>query len=248
MTWETDNPAAVIDVGCVPSAVVTRYATVPEAEWYLDYLWEHGGSATQAKIDRGDYVISVIAPENSPKRRSEKVAQPRPMDYNRGNAKPPVRNPRKAIAMPPRGRRAAAAPVEPEVEEVEENPFERHLTKELSPTMQDYAEWFEQEVASFDDVEPDRLLALGSTLYPHFQKSEMNQKRREARRSQRAVAPVDEPEEEEEAPAPARKGRTVAKTAPAKAAATEPAAAKPAAPARTTRSRRAAATSDAAPY
>jgi hypothetical protein len=126
--------------------------------------------------------------------------------------------------MPPRGKRAAAAVVEePEVEEVEGNPFDHHLTKDLSPTMSDYADWFHENVTDIDELgksDPGRLLALGSTLYPHFQKSDLNQNRRAARKEERAAAA---PAAEEEAPAPARaKGRgTATKTAaaPAKAAA-----------------------------
>jgi hypothetical protein len=126
--------------------------------------------------------------------------------------------------MPPRGKRAAAAVVEDpvEVEEVEEgNPFDHHLTKDLSPTMSDYGDWFHENVADIDELgktDPGRLLALGSTLYPHFQKSPLNQKRREARKTERATAAPAE-EAEEEAPVPARKGRGAATKAPATAAA-----------------------------
>jgi hypothetical protein len=110
--------------------------------------------------------------------------------------------------MPPRGKRAAAAVVEePEVEEVEGNPFDHHLTKDLSPTMADYGDWFHENVTDIDELgktDPGRLLALGSTLYPHFQKSPLNQERRAARKTERAAAAPAE--EAEEAPAP-RKGR-----------------------------------------
>jgi hypothetical protein len=141
------------------------------------------------------------------------------MRYTSGNAKPRTITPGKAKTMPPRGKRAAqTAPAEPEVEEVDEvddNPFAHHLTKDLSPTMSDYGDWFHENVADIDELgktDPGRLLALGSTLYPHFQKSPLNQKRREARKTERAAAaPAEEPEEEA-APAP-RKGRgTTAKT------------------------------------
>jgi hypothetical protein len=138
--------------------------------------------------------------------------------------------------MPPaRGRRstaaAAAPPAEPESNgEVD---FQKYLDKDLSPTMSDYVEWFEDNVASLEDVPIDKLLALGSALYPHFQKSDFNIDRREARKAARAPEPETEPAakpargrprraaapepEPEPAPAPARKGRGRAKAAAAEA-------------------------------
>jgi hypothetical protein len=120
--------------------------------------------------------------------------------------------------MPPRGKRAAqTAPAVEEVEEteVDENPFDHHLTKDLSATMSDYADWFHENVTDIDDLgktDPARLLALGSTLYPHFQRSPLNQERRAARKAERQSA--EPAEEAEAAPAPARRGRGAA-TAPA---------------------------------
>ena len=111
--------------------------------------------------------------------------------------------------MPPRGRRAAAAPApEPEVEAED---YSKYLEKDLTPTMSDYADWFEENVAPLADLELDRILALGTTLYPKFQKSEFNVSRRDARRAERASAG-----EPEEAAAPARgRGRGRAASAPA---------------------------------
>jgi hypothetical protein len=186
--------------------------------------------------------------ETSPKNRPEKVAPGRAVDYT--PLITTILN-RKRNAMPPKGRRAAAAPVEPEEQEEaeQEGQFDRHLTKDLSATMQDYAEWFDNEVtdiAALGKTDPDRLLALGSTLYPHFQKSDLNQTRREARRSERAA---EEPEEEEAPPAKSAARGRAAKGASAPAPAPAPAPARgraAAAPARPAGRRGAAAT--AAPY
>ncbi len=138
--------------------------------------------------------------------------------------------------MPPRGRKAAAAPVEPEEQEEaeQEGQFDRHLTKDLSPTMSDYADWFHENVADIDELgksDPGRLLALGSTLYPHFQKSDLNQGRREARRTDRAAANGAEEEPEPAKPAPRGRKPAAGAAAPARSAA-KPAAAAPARPAR----------------
>jgi hypothetical protein len=106
--------------------------------------------------------------------------------------------------MPPaKGRRAAAAaaPPAPDPEENGQVDFQRYLDKDLSPTMADYVEWFEDNVAALEDVPVDKLLALGSSLYPHFQKSDFNIDRREARKAERAPAPEPEPAK------PAARGR-----------------------------------------
>jgi hypothetical protein len=135
--------------------------------------------------------------------------------------------------MPPaKGRRAAAAaaPPAPDPEENGAVDYQKYLDKDLSPTMSDYVEWFEDNVANLDDVPVDKLLVLGSSLYPHFQKSDFNIERREARRVERAPAPEPEPEpakparggrsrraaaapEPEPEPAPTRRGRGRAKAA-----------------------------------
>jgi predicted enzyme related to lactoylglutathione lyase len=54
---------AVVDEETDPPVVVIRYKTVAEAEWYLGYLREHGGTVTRAKIARGGYGID--APEHT---------------------------------------------------------------------------------------------------------------------------------------------------------------------------------------
>ena len=157
------------------------------------------------------------------------------MAYNRGSKGIPARAPappstRRDTNMPPaKGRRstAAAKPApEPEPEANGQVDFQKYLDKDLSPTMSDYVEWFEDNVAALEDVPVDKLLVLGSSLYPHFQKSDFNIERREARRAERAPAPEPEPAkpaarggrsrraaapepepEPEPAPAPARRGR-----------------------------------------
>jgi hypothetical protein len=164
-------------------------------------------------------------------------------EYNRGSKglparKPGITNTRRDTHMPPaRGRRstaaAAAPPAEPEANgEVD---FQKYLDKDLSPTMVDYVEWFEENVAALEDVPVDKLLSLGSALYPHFQKSDFNIDRREARkaarepepepapaakpargRPRRAAAAAPEPDPEPE-PTPIRKGRGRAKAASAEA-------------------------------
>jgi hypothetical protein len=142
---------------------------------------------------------------------ARKVAHPVRMNYNSSSDVPVPPNRKKGANMATR-RTAKAAPVE-EPEEVEEaGQFDGHLTKNLSPTMQDYAVWFEDNVAPLDDVDPARLLALGSSLYPHFQKSEFNQERREERKSARSSA-VEEPEEEELEEEPAKPARRPARSA-----------------------------------
>jgi hypothetical protein len=170
---------------------------------------------------------------------TEKPDKPLPikgrLEYNRSgkglpDGKKASTSHRRDTHMPPaRGRRAATAPApapEPEPEANGQVDFQKYLDKDLSPTMQDYVEWFEQEVASLDDVPVDKILVLGSSLYPHFQKSDFNIERREARKSARQPAPepesakpaakgrsrraAPEPEPEPEpdpAPAPAKRGR-----------------------------------------
>jgi hypothetical protein len=160
----------------------------------------------------------------------------RRIGYNRGSKGLPdhiSQEQRRDKHMPPaaRGRRSASRPApapEPEPEQNGEVDFQRYLDKDLTPTMQDYVEWFEDNVATLEDVPLDKLLTLGIYTYSYFQKSDFNIQRREARRASRAPAPEPEPEpakpagrgrprgraaapapepEPEPAPAPARRGR-----------------------------------------
>jgi hypothetical protein len=170
-----------------------------------------------------------------------KVARSQPARYTSGrpqnqrkHMKEQVMPARAPAAKPTRGRRPAPKPVEPEVEE-EEYDFTDYLTKDHTPTMADYVEWFTANVADPDELESDRLIVLGARLYNIFQKSQFNIDRREARRAERGQSRTAraaangegeeveaEEYEEEEAPAKpaARRGR--GKTA-TPAAATVPA-------------------------
>ena len=161
--------------------------------------------------------------EHSGNRQAKKVATPHPRRYSRDI--PDLSENRKDNTMPARGRRqsAQAAPPEPETQNGDVD-FSVYLTKDISDTMTDYITWFEQNVAKLEDVEIDRLLVLGSSLYPHFQKSDFNIERREARRAAREAASEPEPA----AATPARRGGRAAAAKPA-AAASAPAGGKPAA-------------------
>jgi hypothetical protein len=109
----------------------------------------------------------------------------------------------KGTTMPPRGRKPNPKP-DPEPEQNGEVDLAKYLTRDLTATMQDYVEWFEENVAPLADLRRDlpRILYLGVTLYSHFQKSDFNVERREERRAERASAREPEPE-----PASARRGR-----------------------------------------
>ena len=193
-----------------------------------------------------------IEPDVGPPRKTGESSRGKPPAKVAGHAVTEYTNPTKPVPtrrespMPPRGRNAKAAEQEEEVQEAAAPDFSHHLTKDLSPTMSDYGDWFHENVTDIDELgktDPGRLLALGSSLYPHFQKSDLNQSNRAARQATRqAAAPANGAgEEEEETPKPAR-GRGAKPAATAK---TE-AAPKPAPP---RRGRAAAATaSAAAPY
>jgi len=160
-----------------------------------------------------------------------------------GKGNPAATPVRRDTHMPPaRGRRSAPAPAPAPAPEPEENgqvDYQKYLDKELSPTMTDYVTWFEDNVAQLEDVPVDKLLVLGSSLYPHFQKSDFNITRREARRVERQPEPP-EPEPEPAKPTRGRpRGRATAAPAPAPT---------PAPPARRGRSRAPAKAGVEAPY
>lgn len=62
-TYESVNPFAVTDTECSPAYVVTRYPERDQAEWFLRYLAEHGGTVAHGKVERGGY--SVVGPEEA---------------------------------------------------------------------------------------------------------------------------------------------------------------------------------------
>jgi hypothetical protein len=149
----------------------------------------------------------------------------------------------KESVMPARTRRTAAKPApEPEVVEDEELEFdpEPYLNKKLTPTMEDYVQWWRDNVGDPDEIDSDLLITLGARFYNIFQKSDFNISRREERRNERSAtrtaraasngdAEEEDGDEEDEAPAkPSR--RAAAKPAgrrpAAKSTASKPAAAK----------------------
>jgi hypothetical protein len=104
--------------------------------------------------------------------------------------------------------------------------------------MQDFVTWFEDNVASLDDLPVDKILTVGINTYAHFQKSDFNVQRREERRAARQAA---QPEPEPEPAKPSGRGR------PRRAAAPEPEPEPEPAPARRGRGRSKPSTAEA-PY
>jgi hypothetical protein len=134
--------------------------------------------------------------------------------------------------MPRRG-----AVAEPEaVTETEDGPVDYtiYAEKDITPTMADFADWIVQEVyagdeKAFNAEDPYRIVALAGTLRMEFQRSDLNQERREERRlareearsaSKSAKAKSETSDETEtEIAKPARRGRpAVAKPAAGKPA------------------------------
>jgi hypothetical protein len=198
------------------------------------HIWYHG------KDDTEQYVFSVV--EHIGPDAKKGLAKPAEKGYTqRKQTKASgASRTKKGNTMPPRGRRPAP---EPEPEQNGEVDLQKYLSKDLTPTMLDYTEWFEENVAPLADLRKDlpRILYLGVTLYSHFQRSDFNVERREERRAERASAREPEPE-----PAATRSRRAkpaAASTEPAGSngrarSRGKPAAAKPAAkPAATTRGR-----------
>ena len=178
------------------------------------HIWYHG------RDDTDNHVFSVV--EHIGPGMERKVAQDPGKGYTQGRTMPrrsgkAIKETTKGTAMPPRRTRNAAP--EPEVAEQNggEVDLKKHLTKPLSPKMTDYVTWFEANVGSLDDIEVDRILVLGTTMYKYFQTSDFNAEQTEARRAEREA---EEPAPEPEVAAPARSGRT---RSTAKAPAAKPA-------------------------
>lgn len=195
----------------------------------------HGNPAGRGYIDIIYHGKSSFSIEEIIRNFPSGVAPTRRVDYTKRNDKPRRVTSRRANQMPPRGRKAAAAEVAPEPEVDETDPLLKHLTKDLSATMEDYVDWLEQEYPELLKEGWDRIAVFAVYAYPTFQKSDFNIERRSARKAERAASAPAAEEPEPETEAPARRGRKAA--APAKAAA------KPAPP---RRGKAAAAT--AAPY
>jgi hypothetical protein len=178
------------------------------------HIWYHG------KDDAGNHVFSVIEHIGDSPRR--KVATGEIKDYTQGKTEMPGRSGRATTNRRenkmPRGRTRTAPEPEVAAANGEAEDFGKYLDKPLTATMEDYVTWFEDNVAKLEEVPVDKLLALGSTLYPKFQKSDFNISQREARAAER------EPEPE---PAKPTRGRSTAKPAASKPAGRS--AAKPAA-------------------
>lgn len=168
--------------------------------------------------------MPTINPDSAQRKSPQEGAKPTGMRYTSGVQE------RRSLAGRSRGRsdqkttgrRTAMAPrgkaqAEPEVEEtVSERDFTVYAEKELSPTMHDYVTWvvdnvFDGDEKAFEEAAPEQLLYIGITVYQHFQRSDFNKERKEARRAEKAEAAeakaaAKAESEEEEAPAP-RRGR-----------------------------------------
>ena len=59
MSWESDNPWALVDTESDPERVVARYTRDAGVWFHLRHLEEHGGSVTREKIRRGGYDIRM---------------------------------------------------------------------------------------------------------------------------------------------------------------------------------------------
>jgi len=190
----------------------------PNKEWKVP---NSAGFITLRYLGRGRFTL-----EDHREKSRKGVAPTRRMAYTReSKGTPSAKSEREDTHMPPaRGRRSTqtAPPPAPEPEENGQIDYQKYLDKDLSPTMTDYVTWFEDNVAALEDVPVDKLLVLGSSLYPHFQKSDFNITRREARRAGRQDEVEPEPEPE---PAPRKRGRpsNASKAAAAAAAAPPPA-------------------------
>jgi hypothetical protein len=147
----------------------------------------------------------------------KKVVNRRKLGYSSSRTHNEPARKGKTVMAPAKGRRAAAPAPEPEPVNGEVD-FSTYLSKDLSATMADYAQWFDDnvtDVAALGKADPDRLLALGSSLYPHFQRSQFNIDRRAERRAARTA----EAEPEPAAPARGRgRGRAAAPATPPAAA------------------------------
>lgn len=196
----------------------------------LNIAWEFGNKAEpcpggyvhvhyQGPGD-GGHLFSVVEHIGNTSRKG--VPDTAESDYTQPITRKPGRSSGKATVSRkertmPASRRARQADPEPAEVNGQED-YSKYLTKELTPTMVDYATWMDQNLPGWDKLEVDRILALGSTMYPKFQKSDFNIEQREARAAQSAP-----PAESEPAKPAARGGRRSGSTATAKPATGKPA-------------------------
>lgn len=189
------------EFGIKSEPVADGYITVRYHKLSRFSLEDHTGITHGKRVAKGP--ATVYTQEGDPEL---------PSRYSSGKAATMRRK-----EMPARGRKPAAAPapVEPTVEEVD---YQFYIDKDLTATMRDYVEWFEKNVSKLNKLDEDKILTLGVSLYSHFQKSDFNVDRREARRAEREAAAEAPPEPEPAAPARGRGRRAPAATAPANAA------------------------------
>jgi hypothetical protein len=187
----------------------------------LNIAWEFGNKAEPCPggyvhvfyqgPGNGGHLFSVVEHIGDSPRR--KVATGEIKDYTQGKTEMPGQSGRATTNRRenkmPRGRTRTAPEPEVAAANGEAEDFGKYLDKPLTATMEDYVTWFEDNVAKLEEVPVDKLLALGSTLYPKFQKSDFNISQREARAAER------EPEPE---PAKPTRGRSTAKSAASKPA------------------------------
>lgn len=219
-------------------ARLTRDCKFPEAKArrLLNIAWEFGQKAEpcpggyvhiwyHGKDDTDNHVYSVVE-HIGPVANSERKAYTEqvPSKYSSGKAR--IKQ-QEGKTMPPKRTRQAA----PEPEVVEQNGsaskldnVQKYLDRDNTPTLADYAEWFEANVVDPTTISADRLIGLAVTFYGEFQASDFNRDRKAERKAEReAAAPAEEPEPAK----PAGRGRAAAKPAAAKPAAAKPAAGRP---------------------
>jgi hypothetical protein len=184
------------------------------------HIWYHG------KDDTKQHIFSVV--EHIGEKQPRKVARAKEPRYTQEREPKPSRNTgtaetrSKGNTMPPRKGSTRTRQAAPEPETAAANgevvDYQKYVDKPFSPTMLDYIEWFEANVANLDKLEVDKILVLGVSMYSHFQKSDFNIERREDRKAEREQTRASEPESEPE-PAPATRARRgAAKPATARSA------------------------------
>lgn len=57
MSYEKDNPFAIVDGESNPPVVVARYARLALAAWHIGHLAATGGKYVRDKVARGAYAI-----------------------------------------------------------------------------------------------------------------------------------------------------------------------------------------------